>query len=97
AYFIAAELLTNAAKHSGATAIRLRVGARDEGVAGRWLDIWVTDNGHGGAMPRPGHGLAGLEERVRGLRGMLVVDSPVGGPTSIGAHVPFVPLAASGA
>ena len=97
AYFIAAELLTNAAKHSEASAIRLRVGTRDEGAAGRWIDVWVTDNGRGGARPRPGHGLAGLEERVRGLRGMLVVDSPVGGPTSIGAHVPFVPLAASGA
>jgi signal transduction histidine kinase len=95
AYFIAAELLTNAAKHADASAIRLRVGTRDEGVAGHWLDLWVTDNGHGGATPAPGHGLAGLEERVRGLRGLLVIDSPVGGPTTIGAHVPFVPLAAS--
>jgi signal transduction histidine kinase len=95
AYFIAAELLTNAAKHADATAIRLRVGTRDEGVAGHWIDLWVTDNGHGGATPAPGHGLAGLEERVQGLRGMLVIDSPVGGPTTIGAHVPFVPLEAS--
>ena len=58
--------------------------------------MWVTDNGHGGAAPTPGHGLAGLDERVRGLRGMLVIDSPAGGPTTIGAHVPYVPLAASG-
>ena len=35
AYFIAAELLTNAVKHAEATAIRLRVGTRDEGPAGR--------------------------------------------------------------
>ncbi|WP_448812220.1 sensor histidine kinase [Agromyces bauzanensis] len=96
AYFIAAELLTNAAKHAEASAIRLRVGTRDEGVAGHWIDVWVTDNGRGGASAVPGHGLAGLDERVRGLRGMLVIDSPAGGPTSIGAHVPFVPLAASG-
>ncbi|MFD4420156.1 sensor histidine kinase [Agromyces sp. NPDC058484] len=95
AYFIAAELLTNAAKHAEASAIRLRVGTRDEGAAGYWIDVWVTDNGRGGAAPTPGHGLAGLDERVRGLRGMLVIDSPAGGPTSIGAHVPFVPLAAS--
>ena len=93
AYFIAAELLTNAAKHSEASAIRLRVTTRDEGAAGHWIDVWVTDNGHGGASAVPGHGLAGLDERVRGLRGMLVIDSPAGGPTSIGAHVPFVPLA----
>ncbi|WP_235934260.1 sensor histidine kinase [Agromyces humi] len=96
AYFIAAELLTNAAKHAEASAIRLRATTRDEGAAGHWIDIWVTDNGRGGAAASPGHGLAGLDERVRGLRGMLVIDSPVGGPTTIGAHVPYVPLAASG-
>ena len=95
AYFIAAELLTNAAKHSGATAIRLRVATRDTGDSGHWLDLWVTDNGNGGASPRPGHGLAGLEERVQGLRGLFVVDSPVGGPTVIGAHIPFAPVAPS--
>ena len=95
AYFIAAELLTNAAKHAGATGIRLRVSTRDTGESGHWLDVWVIDNGRGGAAPASGHGLAGLEERVHGLRGMLVIDSPVGGPTTIGAHIPFVPLAAS--
>ncbi|QAY74984.1 hypothetical protein ET445_11390 [Agromyces protaetiae] len=91
AYFAAAELLTNAAKHSGATAMRLRVATRDLGSAGRVLDLWVTDNGRGGASAVPGHGLAGLDERVRGLRGQLIVDSPVGGPTMIGAHIPFFP------
>jgi signal transduction histidine kinase len=96
AYFIAAELLTNAAKHAEASAIRLRAGTRDEGASGHWIDVWVTDNGRGGAATTPGHGLAGLDERVRGLRGMLVIDSPVGGPTTIGAHVPYVPLEASG-
>lgn len=95
AYFIAAELLTNAAKHSDATAIRLRVGTRDTGATGHWIDVWVTDNGRGGATRAPGHGLAGLDERVQGLRGMLIIDSPVGGPTSVGAHLPYVPLAAS--
>jgi signal transduction histidine kinase len=95
AYFIAAELLTNAAKHSGASSIRLRIAGRDTGASGHWLDLWVTDNGHGGASARPGHGLAGLEERVQGLRGLFVVDSPAGGPTVIGAHVPFVPAASS--
>ena len=95
AYFIVAELLANAAKHSGATAIRLRAATRDAGEAGHWLDLWVTDNGHGGATPEPGHGLAGLEERVAGLRGLFVIDSPVGGPTAIGAHIPYTPLAAS--
>jgi signal transduction histidine kinase len=97
AYFIAAELLTNAAKHSGASAIRLRISSRDTGASGHWLDLWVTDNGRGGAYPVAGHGLAGLDERVRGLGGVLVVDSPVGGPTVIGAHFPYVPEARVGA
>ncbi|HEX6954353.1 MAG TPA: histidine kinase, partial [Agromyces sp.] len=95
AYFIAAELLTNAVKHASASAIRLRLSTRDTGATGFWLDLWVTDNGRGGASAIPGHGLAGLDERVRGLGGLLVVDSPTGGPTVIGAHFPFVPEAAS--
>ena len=65
------------------------------GAAGHWLDLWVTDNGRGGATVTAGHGLAGLAERVQGLRGMFVVDSPVGGPTAIGAHIPYTPVAAS--
>ncbi|SIN73345.1 sensor histidine kinase [Agromyces cerinus] len=95
AYFIAAELLTNAVKHAEASGIRLTVSTRDTGATGHWLDLWVTDNGRGGASPTAGHGLAGLDERVQGLRGVLVVDSPVGGPTTIGAHIPFAPLAAA--
>ncbi|MGW9629284.1 sensor histidine kinase [Agromyces sp. NPDC055520] len=93
AYFVAAELLTNAVKHAEASGIRLAVATRDTGATGHWLDLWVTDNGRGGAALTAGHGLAGLEERVQGLRGMLVIDSPVGGPTTIGAHIPFAPLA----
>lgn len=95
AYFIAAELLTNAVKHASAGAIRLRLSTRDTGASGHWLDLWVTDNGQGGAAAIPGHGVAGLDERVRGLGGLLVVDSPAGGPTVIGAHFPYVPEAAS--
>jgi signal transduction histidine kinase len=94
AYFIAAELLTNAAKHADASSLRLRIAERDAGPAGHWLDLWVTDNGRGGAQLEAGHGLAGLQERVHGLRGQFVVDSPAGGPTVIGAHIPYVPVTA---
>ncbi|MFE5671861.1 sensor histidine kinase [Agromyces sp. NPDC056523] len=97
AYFIAAELLTNAAKHAAASAIRLRLSTRDTGSSGLWLDLWVTDNGRGGATAMPGHGLAGLDERIRGLGGVLLIDSPAGGPTVIGAHFPYVPAASVGA
>ncbi|WP_286309616.1 sensor histidine kinase [Agromyces mangrovi Wang et al. 2018] len=95
AYFIAAELLTNAAKHASARAIGLHCSVRRAPVGGEsWLDLWVIDDGAGGAMTLPGHGLSGLEERVRGLRGILRIDSPAGGPTTAGAHIPFVQQAA---
>ncbi len=85
-YFIVAELLTNAAKHSGATGATLRVAVRPG--AQPTLDVWVVDNGRGGAQVTPGHGLAGLRDRVWGLRGSLVIESPSGGPTTVGVHLP---------
>ncbi|WP_431277284.1 sensor histidine kinase [Leifsonia poae] len=88
AYYVAAELATNLAKHSEATAARLFIDLRTDAAGVTWLDVWLTDNGKGGATLLDGHGLRGLDERVRGLRGDLVVDSPVGGPTQIGAHIP---------
>lgn len=91
AYFIAAEGLTNAVKHSGATAIDLRIDVRrlpesDES----WLDVTVTDDGRGGAKAVPEHGLAGLQERVLGQGGSLDISSPKGGPTVVTAHLPIV-------
>jgi signal transduction histidine kinase len=92
AYFIAAEGLTNAVKHSGATAIDLRIDLRrvpDEADI-TWLDITVTDDGRGGAKAVPEHGLAGLQERVLGQGGTLEISSPKGGPTVVTAHLPVV-------
>ena len=89
AYFVASEMLTNVAKHSGASDIELRLELRrvPEPDA-TWLDVVVADNGSGGAVAQPGHGLAGLEERLRGLGGTLEISSPDGGPTMISAHLP---------
>ncbi|TFB57082.1 sensor domain-containing protein [Cryobacterium sp. Sr3] len=102
AYFVGAELLTNAAKHSRATDIRLHLALRavpDDGSTGSpastgaagviWLDLWVIDDGIGGARLTDAHGLQGLDERLHGLRGVLSVRSPEGGPTAIGAHIPL--------
>ncbi|WP_159853788.1 sensor histidine kinase [Rathayibacter sp. VKM Ac-2754] len=92
-YFVVAELLANASKHASAQAVRVHLDVRDAGAAGeRWLDVWVIDDGVGGAAQTPGHGLEGLEGRVRGLRGVLTVESPPGGPTTIGVQVPFRPV-----
>ena len=97
AYFVASEALTNAAKHSGSATVEARVALRrvldsDD----TWLDVTVTDDGRGGAAPVEGHGLAGLDERLRGLGGTLEVTSPAGGPTVVAAHLPLaVSLAGS--
>ncbi|TNC22387.1 sensor histidine kinase [Amycolatopsis alkalitolerans] len=78
-YFSAAELLTNAVKHSGAPAVRIEV------TPGRLV---VSDDGAGGARITPGGGLAGLAERLGTVDGRLDVDSPPGGPTVITAYAP---------
>lgn len=94
-YFVAAELLTNVAKHSGATAASVQLveeaGRANDGEAATSseLVLRVSDTGAGGAVVRDGHGLAGLAERLHGLRGSLTVESPAGGPTIVTARVPL--------
>ncbi|HEX6526343.1 MAG TPA: histidine kinase [Streptosporangiaceae bacterium] len=83
AYFCAAELLANAAKHSGASHVTIE--AEEQG--GR-LAITVTDDGSGGARQVAGGGLAGLLERVQTVDGQLDVDSPPGGPTTVTIELP---------
>ncbi|BDZ46454.1 sensor histidine kinase [Naasia aerilata] len=90
AYFVAAEALTNVAKHSGATGAEVRVTLRrvPDGDA-TWLEVVVSDDGRGGAVAVPGHGIAGLQERAHGLGGTLAVSSPAGGPTVLTATFPL--------
>ncbi|MEV0699164.1 histidine kinase [Saccharopolyspora sp. NPDC050389] len=82
AYFVVSEAVTNAAKHSGAGIVTVRVD-REAG----WLVVRVDDDGAGGASVR-GAGLSGLARRVAALDGKFTVDSPVGGPTIIIAELP---------
>jgi len=82
-YFSTAELLANAAKHSGASMIAVTVKDLDRGVL-----LSVTDNGTGGARVADGGGLAGLLGRARTVDGRLAVDSPAGGPTTITIELP---------
>ena len=90
AYFVASEALTNAAKHSGATEVEVRVSLVEEtDPAESWLTVVVTDNGVGGAFSIAGHGIAGLQERLRGLGGTLALSSPAGGPTAVTARMPL--------
>jgi signal transduction histidine kinase len=81
-YFTASEAITNAIKHSGATAIEVGVQR-----AGPIVRLRVHDDGQGGADPT-GHGLTGIATRVTALDGTMAVDSPPGGPTIITVEVP---------
>jgi signal transduction histidine kinase len=83
AYFIVAEAVTNAIKHSGAS--RVAVEARQAGDA---LVVAVSDDGAGGADPGAGRGLAGLADRAAAAGGRLSVSSPPGGPTTVRAELP---------
>jgi signal transduction histidine kinase len=83
AYFCAAELLTNVAKHAGARHATL------EAVhAGGLLQVRVSDDGSGGARLEERGGLAGLAERVRTVDGRLSVSSPPRGPTVVAVELP---------
>lgn len=83
AYFAVSELLTNAAKHSGASRVWLDL--RHEDGA---LRIGVGDDGRGGADPALGTGLAGIERRLGTFDGVLAVSSPPGGPTTMTVELP---------
>jgi signal transduction histidine kinase len=83
AYFCAAELLTNVAKHSSARRAVLRV-ATGPGL----VRVSVSDDGSGGARVEARGGLAGLADRVRTVDGTLHITSPPGGPTVIAVELP---------
>jgi signal transduction histidine kinase len=90
AYFIAAEALTNVAKHARAQNAWVRLELRRVPPTDAvWLDVVVTDDGVGGASAVAGHGLSGIAERLRGLGGSVEVVSPVGGPTHVISHLPL--------
>ncbi len=83
AYFCAAELLANVAKHGRATGAAISVIEQDGELV-----MTVTDDGAGGARIRAGGGLAGLRERVQTVDGRLALASPDGGPTTVTVALP---------
>jgi signal transduction histidine kinase len=91
-YFTVAEALTNAAKHAHATGARVVVDIDDT-----TLTAEILDDGIGGASTTTGSGLRGLADRLDALGGMLSIDSPHGGPTTIRAHAPLPSVAARSA
>jgi signal transduction histidine kinase len=82
-WFVAAEAVTNALRHSAATRIRLRLRAQSGHVR-----LVVEDDGHGGARLVPGGGLVGLADRVAALGGELTVESPPAGGAVVEVVLP---------
>jgi signal transduction histidine kinase len=83
AYFMASEALTNAAKHSHGSEVRVAASYEDQ-----TLTVEVADDGIGGAIAAGGSGLRGLADRVEALGGRFTVSSPPGRGTTLRAEIP---------
>jgi signal transduction histidine kinase len=88
AYYVVSEALVNAAKHSEASVVRVRLQSD-----GNELKLRVSDDGVGGADPRRGSGLVGLADRAEALDGRFSLSSPPGGGTTLTVELPL-PLGA---
>jgi two-component system, NarL family, sensor kinase len=87
AYRITAEALANAARHSGASSVAVRVRQRNGA-----LKITVADNGRGCPPDPPGQGLGipSMRERARGLGGTFAIRAGDGGRgTCVEATLPL--------
>ncbi|KAB8192016.1 hypothetical protein FH608_029230 [Nonomuraea phyllanthi] len=85
AYFVAAEAVTNAIKHSQAQRITITAEIRNARLV-----LTIQDDGIGGARAT-GSGLSGLADRVAALDGRLTVTSPPGRGTALVAELPSPP------
>jgi signal transduction histidine kinase len=83
AYYVVAEGLTNVARSARATRVGVTVERRDGGLV-----VAVRDDGVGGADPRAGSGITGLQDRVRAMNGRFRLDSPRGAGTSLEVWLP---------
>jgi signal transduction histidine kinase len=83
AYFVACEGLTNAIKHSGASAVVVSA-QRSNGH----LIVQVTDDGVGGATDKFGAGLRGLHDRVAAHGGSMSVENAPHRGTILTAEMP---------
>jgi signal transduction histidine kinase len=88
AYFCCLEAVQNAAKHSGATAIRVILDGHDG-----MLTFLVEDDGVGfdPATTPVGTGLSNLHDRIESAGGTLTTETTPGGGTRIRAALPARP------
>lgn len=82
------ESLTNVARHSGASRVSVRLQP-----AACAAELEVRDNGRGlAAEIVPGHGLAGMRERVAELGGEFRLSASPGGGLRVSARIPLAPM-----
>jgi signal transduction histidine kinase len=82
-YFVASVAVANAVKHADPGAIAMTVRRTGDVVSVR-----VSDDGCGGAVARPGSGLAGLHDRVGALGGTFGIRTTPGAGTVVEAVLP---------
>jgi signal transduction histidine kinase len=82
AYFVAAETLTNVAKHAPRAHATVTISQGPE-----ILSVEIADDGPGGADPA-GSGLTGLRHRVEAVDGTLSVTSVAGTGTLVRVELP---------
>ena len=86
---VARESLVNAARHSGAREIQLRLERQGES-----LQMVISDQGVGfdtSTVPAHRFGLHGMQQRVDALTGQLEIESTPGSGTTIRVTVPIDP------
>jgi signal transduction histidine kinase len=83
AFRIVQEALTNVRRHAGARTACVRLT-----YTGAALAIEVTDDGHGSADVRAGHGLVGMRERAQLYGGTLEAGPAEGGGFAVRAVLP---------
>lgn len=84
AYYVVAEALANAAKHSQAENVQVTI--EEDGTR---LRVAVADDGIGGASLQHGSGLVGLQDRVAAMGGTMSVRSPKRKGTLVAAELPY--------
>jgi signal transduction histidine kinase len=83
-YYVAAEALTNAAKHAQAAEVHVVARSEEDHVY-----LSIRDDGVGGADIVKGSGLIGLVDRVEALGGQIALTSLVGDGTSLVVRIPL--------
>lgn len=85
AYRIMQECLTNVSKHANARRLNIDIKHDDSNIT-----MEIVDDGDGFDVNQQtrGYGLAGMQERVQGLRGLMYIESVQGKGTKIKVSLP---------